>query len=74
MCKQYYVEFTSDRIICGSNKTIISRCSSLRSAKSVIRKTRKDYSEYNARDFRVYDTWAEIDVATNHVPCIYFEP
>ena len=73
MVKQYFVRYESDKVVCGSNDHPAGAASSLKSAKAVIRSIRKNYAEQNPRNFRVYDTWAELDPATNHTPIIYSE-
>lgn len=71
-CKQFFVEYTSDRMVCRSYSHIAGRASTIRGAKSIIRKVRQQYAEYNPRDFRVYDSFADVDEDT-HVPCVYQE-
>lgn len=73
MVKQYFVRYESDKTVCGSNDHPAGAASSLKSAKAVIRSIRKNYAEQNPRNFRVYDTWAELDPKTNHTPIIYSE-
>lgn len=74
MSKQFFIMFESDRIVCGSNDHMLCHASTLKSAKSAIRSARrKDYiAEYNPRNFRVYDSWADAP-ADQHVPCVYQE-
>lgn len=73
MCKQYFVEYESDRIVCGSKIRTAGRASTIRSAKSIIRNIRKNYAEENPRNFKVFDSWADVDEETNFVPCVYEE-
>lgn len=71
--KQYFVEYESDRMICGSYNHSGGNASSIKSAKSIIRNLRKQVAGDNPRNFRVYDTLGEIDEATGFVPCVYSE-
>ena len=73
MCKQYFVEFESDKIVCRSKIHIACRASTIKSAKSIIRNIRKNYAEENPRNFKVFDSWADVDEETNFVPCVYEE-
>lgn len=75
MCKQYFIMFESDRVVCGSNDHLLCNASTIRSAKAAIRSARKKYynDEYKPRNFRVYDSWADVDPATEFVPCVYQE-
>lgn len=72
-CKQYFVEYESDRMICGSYIHTAGMASTIKSAKSIIRNVRKNRAEYNPRNFKVFDSFADIDSETNHVPCVYEE-
>ena len=71
---QYYIEYVSDRMVCGEYRHCAGRCSSLKSARSIISKTRSEAAAEHPRDFKVFDTYADIDPATNHVPCVLFIP
>lgn len=71
--KQYFVEYESDRKVCGSYTHDAGSASTIRSAKTIIRNVRKHQADENPRNFKVYDCWADIDPATNHVPCVYEE-
>ena len=71
--KQYFVEYESDRKICGSYNHPGGNASSIKSAKAIIQKIRSQCAKNNPRNFRVYDSLGEIDAATNFVPCVYFE-
>ena len=73
MRKQYFVEFESDQIVCGSNVHMASNASSIKSAKSIIKNIRKEYQNDNPRNFKVFDSWADVDSSTNFVPCVYEE-
>lgn len=83
MRNQYFVKYRSDKY----NRMMFNReageygcyehdggnASSLRVAKSHIRYIRQEYANENPRDFRVYDSLANIDEATGYVPCVYAE-
>lgn len=83
MRNQYFVKYRSDRY----NRMMFNReageygcyehdggnASSLRVAKSHIRYIRQEYANENPRDFRVYDSFANVDEATGYVPCVYAE-
>ena len=71
--KQYFIQYESDKMICGSNVHTDGNASTINSAKSIIRKLRKMLSDENPRNFRVYDCWADVDENTNFVPCVYSE-
>lgn len=72
--KQFFIEFESDRIVCRSNNHQLGNASTLKTAKAMIKRARKtDYiAEYNPRNFRVYDCWADCP-EDEHVPCVYQE-
>lgn len=71
--KQFFIEYTSDKKRCGSYTHTAGNASTIKSAKSIIRSTRKNEAVYNPRNFKVFDCWADVDEETNHVPCVYFE-
>lgn len=82
--KQYFVEYESDRYDSraydrekgdyGSyNHYYGSHASTIKTAKTYINKIRKEYAAENPRNFRIYDSWADVDPLTNHVPCVYQE-
>ena len=71
--KRYEMMYESDQIICGSNKHTWGRSGTLRTAKSYINRCRKEYAEFNPRNFKIYDVWGEIDPETHYVPCVYSE-
>ena len=79
--KQYFVEYESDKYnpnmwnreteSYGSYIHFAGNASTIRSAKSIISQIRKERADENPRDFRVYDTFADVDPETNHVPYVY---
>lgn len=82
--KQYYVEYESDVFDTkmynpvtddyGSYMHTYSlNASTIATAKTYIKKIRKDKAGENPRNFRIYDMWGEVDRKTNHVPCVYEE-
>lgn len=72
-CKQYFVTCESDRKICGGYEYTVGYASTIKSAKAIIRNERLNRAEFNPRNFKVYDSYAEVDKSTNHVPCVYTE-
>ena len=71
--KQYFVEYESDRMICGSYRHHGGNASTIKSAKTIIRSIRSQMAASNPRNFRIYDSLGEIDEITDFVPCVYFE-
>lgn len=47
--------------------------STIKTAKTYIKRIRKEYADENPRNFRIYDSWGEVDLLTNYVPCVYQE-
>ena len=71
--KQYFIQYESDKMICGSNVHTDGNASTINGSKSVIRNIRKRLAGENPRNFKVYDCWADVDKNTNFVPCVYSE-
>jgi hypothetical protein len=71
--KQFFIEYESDRMICGSYNHTGGNASTIKSAKAIIKNVRRLDAEHNPRNFRVYDCWADVDPATDFVPCVYAE-
>jgi hypothetical protein len=71
--KRYFVKYESDQMICRSFDHIYGNASSIKTAKQYISRCRKTDAEYNPRNFRIYDSWADVDPATDFVPCVYQE-
>ena len=69
--KRYSMQYESDRVVCQSNNHVFGYASSLRAAKGYIGRAKRMYAEDNPRNFRVYDHWADVDPATDYVPCVY---
>lgn len=70
--KRYFMEYESDQMICGDYTHVYGFASTLKTAKSYINKCRKAESEYNPRNFHIYDTQGEC-AENEHVPCVYSE-
>ena len=70
--KRYVMEYESDRKSCGSYIHHYGYASTLQTAKSYIRRCRKEDAEYHPRNFRIYDTWGE-EGPDGHSPCVYQE-
>lgn len=73
MRKQYFVTFEDDKKVCGTNEHMAGNASTIRSAKSIIRNIRKEYVGKNPRNFKVFDSWADVNPETKFVPCVYEE-
>ena len=71
MAKRYFVEYESDKVVCGSNKHEYCRTNTLKTAIGVAKRVKKELADQNARNVRVYDCFAELDPATNFVPCVF---
>ena len=77
--KQYFLTYKSDALCPGTWNEEIQEYdrhlhtggngNSLKTMKSYISKIRKTMAEYNPRDFRVYDSDTDDEVA----PCVYRE-
>lgn len=70
--KRYCMEYESNRIICQSNQHVFGFASSIKTAKGYISRCRREYAKDNPRNFRIYDTQAEVP-ENEHVPCVYSE-
>ena len=70
--KRYFMEYESDRKVCGDYSHVYGFASTIKTAKSYIQKCRKTEAKYNPRNFRIYDTLGEC-AAGEHVPCVYQE-
>ena len=83
MRKQFFVEYESDKYNrgmwnrqtndYGCNVWDAGNASTIRSAKSIIRNIRKNHAEDNPRNFKVYDSFADVETETEFVPCVYSE-
>ena len=75
--KRYFLEYESDKVICGSNKHCDCRANSVKTLKSAIKKVRKEEAEYNPRNFVIYDSDGELEYneqkGHEHVPAVYQE-
>ena len=70
--KQYFVRYVSDKMVCQSYEHMAGKTSSIQGAKNIIRRIRKLCADENPRDFKVYDSWADVPEGV-HVPCVYQE-
>ena len=73
MGKRFFMKYESDEMICQSFDHVYGNASTIKTAKQYIRKCRKNEAKYNPRNFRIYDSWADVDPETDHVPCVYQE-
>lgn len=75
MAKRFSVFFDSDRINhfsnIGEHNHYYMDASSIKTAKGYISKIKKTFAEDNPRNFRIYDTWGDVDPATDFVPLVY---
>ena len=75
--KQYCVEYESDKRNPFSNHGEFNHtygfASSIKTARQYISQCREKESRYNPRNFRIYDTYADVDADTDYVPCVYRE-
>lgn len=71
--KRYFMMYESDRIICGTNDHLYGYASSLKTAKAYIPRCKELFASYNPRNFRIYDSYGDIQADTNFVPCVHQE-
>lgn len=69
--KRYFVEYESDEKVCGSNSHTYASASTIKTAKGYFKRIREKVP--NARNIRIYDSWADVDESTNFVPVVYRE-
>lgn len=72
--KRYFMIYESDRVICGSRDHTYGNATQLRTAKAYISKCRESEAMDNPRNFRIYDTFSDVDPETGFVRCVYHEP
>lgn len=70
--KQYSVYYESDQMICNSYDHFYGYTTSMRTAKAYISQIKKNYSDHNPRNFRIYDQYAEVE-DDEPILCIYRE-
>lgn len=73
MGKRYTMRYESDQRVCQSYDHVYGNASSIKTCKQYINRCRKIEAQYNPRNFRIYDSWGEVDPATDYVPCVYQE-
>ena len=71
--KRYFMMYDSDEVVCQSTTHIYGNASTVKTAKAYIGKCRKAMAKHNPRNFRIFDSDADIDPATDYVPCVYQE-
>ncbi len=69
--KRYYVMYDSDWIVCGSSEHMYGFASTINTAKNYISRCRREKAEHNPHNFRIYDTYGDVDPKTGYVPCVY---
>lgn len=70
--KRYFMEYESDRKVCGDYTHVYGFASTLKTAKSYIYECRKNQAHYNPRNFRIYDALGECE-PNEDVHCVYQE-
>lgn len=71
--KRYSMQYTSDEIVCRSNNHEYGMASTIKTCKQYISRCKKNKAQFNPRNFRIYDHYADVDPVTNYVPCVYQE-
>lgn len=71
--KQYFMRYESDQMICGQYDHLYGYASTVKTCKQYIRNCKKREAQYNPRNFRIYDSFADIDPKTGFVPVVYSE-
>lgn len=71
--KQYSMRYESDKVVCGSNDHVWAMASTIKTARQYISECKKVDAQYNPRNFRIYDHYANVDEKTGFVPCVYQE-
>lgn len=69
---RYFVVCEHENSICGEHNSIVGRASTIKSAKSIICKIRKGAFYVNPHNFKIFDSFGDVDEQTNFVPCVYF--
>ena len=70
--KRYFLEYESDRRICGEYTREGGRANSIKALKAAIKRIRKEDAENNPRNFVIFDTCGECK-EWEHVPAVYRE-
>lgn len=71
-CKRYFLEYESDRIICGSNIHHGYEANSVKTLKAAIKQVRKKEAQHKPRNFIIFDVFGECEPG-EHVPAVYKE-
>lgn len=71
--KRFYLRYESDERFGDGNDHLYGSACTVSTCKGYIRKIRKDEADKHPRNFRIYDSWAEVDPETGHVPWVYRE-
>ena len=71
--KQYFMMYDSDECVCQSYTHIYGNASTIKTAKGYIGRCRKANAMHNPRNFRIYDSFGDVDPETDFVPCVYQE-
>lgn len=73
MAKRYFMKYESDEMVCQSHDHTYGQANSIKTCKQYIRNCRKNYADRNPRNFRIFDSFADVDPVTDFVPCVYQE-
>ncbi|MEG0578375.1 MAG: hypothetical protein RR490_00420 [Niameybacter sp.] len=57
MHKQFYLQYKSDKKVCGDQDHTYGNASTVKTAKGYIAKAKRELVDENPRNFRVYDCW-----------------
>ena len=72
MAKRYAVYYESDKFNRMSNIGKYN-ASTMRTAKGYINKIKNNHADENPRNFRIYDTFGEVEKDTNFIPLVFRE-
>ena len=76
--KRYFLMYESDKHNPFSNvgdhvHTYGAGASTIKTARSYINRVRKTEAQDHPRNFRIYDSYGDVDQTTDFVPCVYKE-
>ena len=71
--KRFFVRYESNQMICDSFDHFGGNASTIKSAKSIISNIKRELADRAPRNFRIYDSYADVDEKTGFVPCVYEE-
>lgn len=71
MSKRYFMKYESDQVVCHSTDHLYGNASTVKTAKGYISRCKREMKQYNPRNFRIYDSYGDVDPKTDYVPCVY---